>query len=214
MLIGQPRQSLGDLVRKVNSQLLVVGARGQEQGSGAGSTALACVRNASADVLVVGNSEADGYRTVLAATGLGRESGEVVMRAAEMVRPGGRLVVLHALAPPWQRLLPGARDRFEQWAREGLDRRAAQATDYCDAHQVQVQVVLAMGRDIPDTVVNVAREHHCDLIVVGKRSRSAMANTLLGSIAMTVITSAPCSVLAVHTLVAEGDGSSFEDCSI
>jgi nucleotide-binding universal stress UspA family protein len=211
VMLGQPHKSLSELVRTANSQLLIIGARGHEEEPGVGSTALACVREASADVLVVSDDNAHCYRRVLACTGLGPESVEVVTRAAEMVSSGGTLDVLHIMAPPGQRLLASGRERFEQWARKGLSRTVSQVENLCESRQIDVNEIVVMGRQIPATIVRTASERQCDLVVVGKRSRSAMANTLLGSIAMTVITSSECSVLAVNTLVGEGDEASFDE---
>ncbi|MFH1468380.1 MAG: universal stress protein [Pseudomonadota bacterium] len=214
VVVGHPRHSLNRLVREVQAQLLVLGVHGQEQKPGVGSTALASVRDAPADVLVVRDSEARRYRAVLACTGLGPESDVVVMRAAELVSPGGTLDVVHALAPPWQRMQhgsmvgdvsPAARERFEQWARQGLSRVAGLVSGADHLHGIQVNEVIATGRNLSDTIVGAARERDNDLIVIGKHGRSAMANTLLGSVARNVLMSAHCSVLAVHTLATEGD---------
>jgi nucleotide-binding universal stress UspA family protein len=68
---GHSRSSLNRLVRDTDAQLLVLGAHGQEQAAGVGSTALACVRDAHTDVLVVRDSAARRYRALLACTGLG-----------------------------------------------------------------------------------------------------------------------------------------------
>ncbi len=213
VVLGNPHESLGELVRTAHSQLLIVGARGHEDLPGVGSTALACVREASADVLVVSDDNIASYERVLACTSLGHDGGVVVRRAAEMVAPGGTLDILHSMAPLGQRLLPAARERFEQWAREGLSRAAGQVADLCSAQRIQVNEILVMGRRTSESIVLTASERDSDLLVLGKRSRSAMANTLLGSIAMSVISSAPCSVLAVHTAVEEPEGRRLEDVS-
>jgi universal stress protein E len=214
VVVGHPRRSLEALVRQVGAQLLVLGARGRDQESGLGSTALACVRDAPADVLVVRDSEVRRYRAVLACTGLGSESDVVVMRAAELVSPGGTLDVLHALAPPWQRrqhgnmagvVPPAARERFEQWARQGLSRVAGLVAGADHIPRIQVNEVIATGRNLSDTIVDAARDRDADLMVIGKHGRSALENTLLGSIARKVLVSAHCSVLAVHTHAAVGD---------
>lgn len=214
---GHSRQRLNRLVRDTGAQLLVLGAHGQEQAAGVGSTALACARDAHTDVLVVRDSEARRYRAVLACTGLGPESDVVVKRAAEMVSEGGTLDILHALAAPWQQLRhgnmvgdvpPAARERFEQWARQKLSAIAHLVSGADLLPRFQVNEVIATGRNLPDTIVDAARERGNDLMVIGKQGRSAQANTLLGSIARSVLVSAHCSVLAVHTLPGERvDGS-------
>jgi nucleotide-binding universal stress UspA family protein len=211
--LGHPHKCLGDLVRAAQSQLLIVGARGHEGEPGVGSTALACVRDASADVLVVSDDNVGSYDRVLACTSLGHDSGAVVRRAAEMVAPGGTLDILHSMAPLGQRMLPAAQERFEHWTREGLSRTAGQVADLCAAHRIQANEILVMGRRTAESIVRTASERDSDLVVLGKRSRSAMANTLISGIAMSVISSAPCSVLAVNTVVDEREGRFFDEVS-
>ena len=48
-------------------------------------------------------------------------------------------------------------------------------------------------------LVAAAEAERCDLIVVGSRGRSGLAQLLLGSVAHHVVTHAPCSVLVVKS---------------
>jgi nucleotide-binding universal stress UspA family protein len=48
-------------------------------------------------------------------------------------------------------------------------------------------------------IVEYARDHHIDLIVMGTHGRTGMAHLLIGSVAERVVRTAPCPVLTVHT---------------
>lgn len=52
-------------------------------------------------------------------------------------------------------------------------------------------------------IVRYAREHDCDLIVIGTHGRSGLTHVLLGSVAEKVVRKAPCPVLTVRP---EGHG--------
>ena len=61
---------------------------------------------------------------------------------------------------------------------------------------VSVQYLLA-GGDPAQEIDRVAREHHCDLIVMGSHGRTGLSRLLTGSIAEQVIRTATCPVLVV-----------------
>jgi universal stress protein A len=53
------------------------------------------------------------------------------------------------------------------------------------------------------TIVETAREHHADLIVMGTKGRTGLAHLLMGSVAERVVRLAPCPVLTVRADAAE-----------
>jgi nucleotide-binding universal stress UspA family protein len=50
----------------------------------------------------------------------------------------------------------------------------------------------------PDLILQVAREHHGDLIVMGSHGRSGLRRLFLGSVAESVLRTSPVPVLIVH----------------
>jgi nucleotide-binding universal stress UspA family protein len=75
-----------------------------------------------------------------------------------------------------------------------------------DAHQEATAAGLASEAHLEeasvsrvcDVIVDQAREHHCDLIVMGTHGRRGLAHALLGSDAERVLRQAPCPVLMVR----------------
>jgi nucleotide-binding universal stress UspA family protein len=51
-----------------------------------------------------------------------------------------------------------------------------------------------------DALVGWAREHPCDLIVLGTHGRSGLKRFVLGSVAEKVVRTAPCSVMVARPL--------------
>ena len=63
---------------------------------------------------------------------------------------------------------------------------------------LEYRVHQAVGVDVGAEIVRVAEESHAELVVIGIRPRSAVGKVLMGSVAQTVITEAPCPVLTVR----------------
>lgn len=66
-----------------------------------------------------------------------------------------------------------------------------------DADAPQASTELLHG-PCAKTIVDAARRHHCDLIVMGTHGRTGMTHALMGSVAEDVVRHAECPVLTVH----------------
>jgi nucleotide-binding universal stress UspA family protein len=51
--------------------------------------------------------------------------------------------------------------------------------------------------DPTQSIINFARQHHADAIVVGRRGRGQLTGLLLGSVSQKLVTLAPCPVIVV-----------------
>lgn len=106
--------------------------------------------------------------------------------AREMALPAGaRLHVLHVVAPVTDPALPA-----EHLARAGRSL----------AEGLRVETVLLSGW-AGRNIVDYARDHRIDLIVVGTHGRTGLTHAILGSVAETVVRLAPCLVLTVPASV-------------
>lgn len=82
-------------------------------------------------------------------------------------------------------------DRFVGTARAGeVEERLA-------ALGVEHEFRQAMGADIAEELIAVARELSAEVIVIGLRHRTPVGKMLMGSVAQKVLLDAPCAVLAV-----------------
>jgi nucleotide-binding universal stress UspA family protein len=68
--------------------------------------------------------------------------------------------------------------------------------------QVKVEPVVAQGNPAP-TIVEIAKERGCDLIVMGSHGRTGLGRLLMGSVAETVVRRAGCPVLTLRSPMPE-----------
>lgn len=89
--------------------------------------------------------------------------------------------------------LPHFRENLERDARQRLDEllKAGQG------EKRRVETALQWGRPYSE-IVQYARHHAIDLIVMGTHGRGPVAHLLLGSVAEKVLRAAPCPVLTVR----------------
>ncbi len=123
---------------------------------------------------------------------------------------GARVIVTHAIDEPFLALGAGA------WIagsvdllgllREGAAEILGAARDVVTAAGVLVESVLLDTFDgrVCDLVVQAARTHQADLIVIGSHGRRGLSRALLGSDAEQILRLAPVPVLLVHAPVPPG----------
>jgi len=117
--------------------------------------------------------------------------------------PGTRVIVLSVARP--------ATGTYAEFYSPGAPYVEQVWEDRVRQHQViadrGVEVLRAAGFDATarvghgdprESIVDVARAEHADLVVVGSHGRTGLAKLVLGSTATHVVTHAPCDVLVVR----------------
>jgi nucleotide-binding universal stress UspA family protein len=66
-----------------------------------------------------------------------------------------------------------------------------------DRKKYHAELVIGVGSPFSE-ILDYAKAHHVDLIVMGTRGRGAVAHVILGSVAERVVRYAPCPVLTVR----------------
>jgi nucleotide-binding universal stress UspA family protein len=89
--------------------------------------------------------------------------------------------------------LLGVFEAQRKWAEDTLAQRATALA----AEGVTARGVVRVGAPWSE-IVNLAREEHADMIVMGTQGRTGLDRLLLGSVAERVIRQAPCPVLTVR----------------
>lgn len=143
------------------------------------------------------------FRQILVATDLTRVSRNALARADALAHESrAHLHILHVVRDParepwtveaygidWERLRAEAR---------GKGRRALIAATRRLALDTR-QTTLDTRVGVPaDEILDYARHHAIDLIVVGTRGRGLLASVVLGSVAEAVVRHARCPVMIVH----------------
>jgi universal stress protein E len=189
------------------ADLLILGAFGRRPVDvGLGTMATACVRNAPSDVLLVRDTHAGGFKTIVVGVDFSETSALALRRAAELaLLDKAELHVLHVFDPPWHRLHYRAptvevAPHFIKQYSDGLSRRLAEFTG---STLSTFPAAPALRCELFDDgshrsgIVARAQLLGADLIVLGTRGQSNVRDILLGSTAERVLKNTTCSVLAV-----------------
>lgn len=115
---------------------------------------------------------------------------------------GSALHVLHVVQDPYAQ--PWAAEAYgfslgglvEQWKQQSSDRLKELLPD-AEVDRLRVQRLVVVGHPFVE-IIQYAKEHSVDLIVMGTHGRGAVAHMLLGSVAEKVVRKAPCPVLTVR----------------
>ena len=143
-------------------------------------------------------------KNVLVATDFSEPSDAALVYGRELaVRFGAALHVLHAVqnvyidtlgAANYAALAPDLQQQIEDDARRRMHELAVRS-----GHSAPATVTAIVTSSAPAlSIIDYARDHKIDLIVVGTHGRGAVAHLLLGSIAERVVRTARCPVLTVR----------------
>ena len=142
---------------------------------------------------------AEAFRRILVATDFSPASAPAFDRALALARGmSAQLLVLHAYqdgALPELGFAPTG--CYEAWDREvcaQADLRLAPLMARAREQGVEAEALLVPG--FPgEAIVEAARQRRADLVVMGTHGRRGVARLVLGSVAASVLASAPCPVM-------------------
>lgn len=106
------------------------------------------------------------------------------------------LVTVHLPLPSHRAKAVLGKDVVEQYYRDESEEVLAGARVLLVGKPCRITELPMIGQPAAQ-IIAAARQHHCDLIVMGTQSRSALGNLLVGSVAMRVIAESPIPVLSV-----------------
>jgi nucleotide-binding universal stress UspA family protein len=143
-------------------------------------------------------------KNVLVATDFGDVANLGMAYGRELARTfNARLHVLHVVENVMMRysadvpftVLPELQNDLEVAARTQLD----ELVTADDRSSLKVLAEVKTAPSVPVAIVEYAREHQIDLIVMGTHGRGGVQHLLMGSVAERVVRTAPCPVLTVRT---------------
>lgn len=204
--IDHPIRGILAVAREARADLLVIGASGaREPDAGLGTVATACVRHAMNKVLLVRDTQAGPFKTVVACVDFSPTSLLALDQAARVAnQDGAALHVLHVFDAPWHQLhyrapTPEADPHFQKQYRAGLEGRLHAFAGQLGREIDYLRPVFALvdHHGHRSGIVQYATRVGADLIVQGTRGRTDLRDLLLGSTAEKVLRDSTCSVLAV-----------------
>jgi nucleotide-binding universal stress UspA family protein len=135
-------------------------------------------------------------KTILVATDFSPMSEHALRFGGALARDyGARLIAVHVVQPPVAVYAETA-----VFVEEPDFSSAQESLQALRVPGVDVEYRLMEG-DPAATIVQVASELHCDLIVMGTHGRAGVVRVLMGSVAEDVLRKAPCPVLTVKATV-------------
>jgi nucleotide-binding universal stress UspA family protein len=145
-------------------------------------------------------------RTILHPTDYSERSEGAFRLACSLARDyGARLVLLHVLPTP---LLADSGDPVAcKIVREFLDEHR-QKLDRLRPPDLKVEVTHRLAEGDPAAeILRVAREIHCDMIIMGTHGSTGLQRLLMGSVAEGVSRAAVCPVVIVKTPILQADAA-------
>jgi nucleotide-binding universal stress UspA family protein len=191
---------------RIGADLIVLGTHGR---SGfdrlmLGSVTEKILRKAECAVMTVPPADrterpARTRRTIVCAVDFSRLANRAVDYALSLAQElQARLLLIHAIEWPPERLMSGSEER-EIDALRVAARRTLHALVPDEARAwCETEEVIALGR-AHEEIVRIARERDADLIVLGVHGRSALNVALFGSTANQVVRHATCPVVTVRS---------------
>ena len=206
ILYGSPAAAIADLARERRARLIVLGAgqRGAIARLFAPDTALETSRRAPCPVLIVGGGgggvgggAAGLPANVVVAIDFSPTSLHAAMRALAFVADGATVQLVHA----WSRIrtlvpLATLQDFNEQYE-QSLPARFERVRSLLGSGRSFLFKTVSQEGPSAETILNLARSAHADLIVAGTRGLGTIERLLIGSVSTALLRGAGCSVLLV-----------------
>ncbi|MEX0601270.1 MAG: universal stress protein [Rhodothermales bacterium] len=208
---GRPLHTVLTFARRERADLLVVGThdRGVLHHFLVGSMAEELVRRAPCSVLVVHERDerpAAGVRSVLVPVDLSEATGHLLRYAATVTMMlDARMNVVHVVEPipvldtfsgamTLRDMVPDMKKHSAAELQKMLDR--IDLSFFTDGGDYGVFVDEGHAAS---SIVDRSKREEADLIIIGKRGRSAIERFFIGSVTERVVRHAPCPVLVVET---------------
>lgn len=145
-----------------------------------------------------------GIKEILVATDFGAAADNALRYGETLAREfGARLHVLHAAPNLFARSMDGygyaaISPELQEELEQGARRQMAERVSDEDRRELHAKTTILVRNSPAAAIVDYAKEHAIDLIIVGTHGRGAIAQVFLGSVAERVVRTAPCPVLTVR----------------
>lgn len=182
VLIGSRLSGIREQLARYNADLLVLGAYGAcKPNLGLGTVASGCIRGVPVDVLVVRDNYRDAFRTVAVGIDLSAACRGALEAAAFVAHhEGARLFAVHVAADnvdTYSHLLHELQPKLQDFV--------ATTSDRYPALDVRCHVYPYSG--YRSGILKFASLVNADVVMIGKKGRASLRDTVLGSTAEKVL---------------------------
>ena len=143
-------------------------------------------------------------KEILVATDFGAASDNALRYGETLAREfGARLHVLHAAPNVFARSMDGygyatIPAEVQEDLEKAAHRQMAERVGEEDFRELHAKTTILVHNYPAAAIVDYAKQHAIDLIILGTHGRGAVAQVFLGSVAERVVRTAPCPVLTVR----------------
>lgn len=200
VLEGDPYVEIIRAARRMRAELVVLGRHSSgRRGLVLGTTAERVVQKGSTPTLVVQADPAGSYARPVVAVDLSDVTPTILALARLVLGPGAPLRLVHAYHVPFQgfmgmsvsrRELAEFRGEYRERAHAALARIVAEHEEESKSWRVALRV-----GEPASVLLREIDKRSSDVVVLGTHGRSGLSHLLLGSVAETILRSAPCDVL-------------------
>jgi CBS domain-containing protein/nucleotide-binding universal stress UspA family protein len=143
----------------------------------------------------------EAFKNILMPTDYSPSADVALGHAIRLARAtGAHLVVLHVVPAPRPEVDPSNLwGSGEDTAKKETERLAQHVARLAGGAGVDIEVEATWGHPAA-RIIEVARDHHSDLIVMGTQGMSKGKDRAIGGVAQEVLRTAPCAVLTVRPL--------------
>ncbi len=207
VLMGQPFLELVEACYRHDADLLVLGTRGLTGSDDrTGVVAAKCVRKAPIRVMLVRYHQEEPFSNIGAALDFSVTSKLVVREATAIARQfGSRLHLVNVIRPVGEKLgelialskviPPGGEPPWREEAEAGFRDIRQECAEDLEGLEVETHVTESVSPS--NGVIEFAKQHDIDLLVLASRGRTGLNVLLLGTTAEKVIGATPCSTLVI-----------------
>lgn len=211
LVAGHPVTAMAELADALAADLVCVSTRGAGffRGAFVGTTAERIALLSRRPVLMVRNPCRSAYQRVLVPVDFSRWSLQA-LQLAHRIAPQATLVLMHAteLVAEGKMRVAGVADHvlrhYQEQARYGAQQALQALVARSGVPPERVETRVATGADPWMLIAEQEQAQDCDLVVIGRQGRSAIAETLLGSTTRMVLSE--CASDVVVSVVADALG--------
>ncbi len=197
--VGAPHEELARAAETESARAIVVGIHQSKhslEGFLVGSTAERVLRSVHCSVLLARSSASRRYRTVLVPVDLGESTPRLLQLAKEFF-PNAKFLLVHCIPAAAGRRNHRNSSSESKAETASMQLRLEQLATAAGLPSERVKCSIATARDPRRRIIEIAKFHDADVIVMGTHARGGLHRMLLGSTADYVVRAAATDVLVM-----------------